>query len=435
MLTQEQDRLYGLALRLVPDPDVAGDLFMDAQDEADLRRRASRWRKQHGLPEGDPIADLAHVHLSEAEREHAAHLARRGGRRRKARGMLAGLLAGAVALGALYALQPALRAPSALAMAAQFEAQPVAATTAAGGVKYMVYRAEATPVTLTLWWAVEGPGADRLGPAVTPALLGHSDQQVTPDTNEITVSSRSRVLGRSTFDGAVRENVVRVAFTAPLPRGAGNSGWSLGVPVERVVDPGAREITVNRTLTVPYWGVDVRVLSVAEAPDYTLVRYKAEGADYTVWQANVADVEADGQPQVHLGDWSQGQGADERVAVYAPVPAGASGLTIHFRGLAYPVYEEREYPLPDPALFPEWHRSGNRLNASFLLPQADAERTNEMILWAVDRAGQTYTLLRSQAYSGAIGLNARGLPPDDQLVALKLGLWRTSAPPEMQIGL
>ncbi len=78
-------RRYALALSLVSDPDVAGDLFMDARDEADLIRRANWWRFQQGLPQLSPEDSLPE--LDAAQAEHALHLARRSVARRKAKGL------------------------------------------------------------------------------------------------------------------------------------------------------------------------------------------------------------------------------------------------------------------------------------------------------------------------------------------------------------
>lgn len=76
-------RLYALALSLVPDHDVAGDLFMDAPDEAALRQAAARWRRRHGLGEGPEPAALPELDLD--QQAHASHLARRGALRRRLR--------------------------------------------------------------------------------------------------------------------------------------------------------------------------------------------------------------------------------------------------------------------------------------------------------------------------------------------------------------
>lgn len=437
MLKQECDRLYALALRLVPDPDAAGDLFMDARNEADLRRRAARWRRQHGLPEAEPepAPDAAPVHLTEEESEHAAHLARRGRRRRRARGIIAGGAAAAVLLGTVYLLAPMLRPPSELAMAEQFHARPVAATEATSGVNYIVYRAEATPAKLTLWWGVEGPGAGRLGQSVTPELLGRVDERTAADTNETAVAGRSKVLGRTTFNGTFADETVRVAFTTPQ-RGnvSRSSGWQLGVPIEKVADPRAREIPVDRTISVSYWNVDVRVISVTVAPDYTLLRYVAEGPHQNSWTANVADVEVDGQPLTRRADWERPQEVGPRAVVYTPVPVGASKLKIGFPGLAYPAYEEREYPLPNETIFPDWIRTGSEVKGRIAMPK-DVTRVNEFIAWAVDRNGQQFTLVRAQPGPEGFVFRAPDVPPDGQLVKAILGIWHTADAPVLEVGL
>jgi hypothetical protein len=70
------EQLYALALSLVPDRDVAGDLYMDAANEADLRRRAAAWLGRRGLPV--PAQDPPLPELTDTDRTFAAHLARRG---------------------------------------------------------------------------------------------------------------------------------------------------------------------------------------------------------------------------------------------------------------------------------------------------------------------------------------------------------------------
>jgi hypothetical protein len=85
----EQELLdrYALAISLIPDADAAADIYMEAAGEADLRRRAGRWRAQQKLPPAGPEGPLPR--LDAVQREHALHLARRAGLRRRTRPWLA----------------------------------------------------------------------------------------------------------------------------------------------------------------------------------------------------------------------------------------------------------------------------------------------------------------------------------------------------------
>jgi hypothetical protein len=85
MADQEILARYALALHLIPDPDVAADLFMDARDEADLQRRAMAWRAARRLPP-PPATPLPQ--LDDDEVAHALHLARRAKMRRQIRPVL-----------------------------------------------------------------------------------------------------------------------------------------------------------------------------------------------------------------------------------------------------------------------------------------------------------------------------------------------------------
>lgn len=79
-------RRYALSLALVPEVDVAGDLFMNTTTEAALWEAAAAWRKENGYPPA-PL-DSEPVELDEFQQEHARHLARRAGLRRRTQLML-----------------------------------------------------------------------------------------------------------------------------------------------------------------------------------------------------------------------------------------------------------------------------------------------------------------------------------------------------------
>lgn len=85
---------YRLALSLVSDPTVAGELMVQAKDEGHLRNLANRWREQRGLEavmEDSPLPVL-----DEVDEGYALHIARQMVLRRRMSGAL--LVVGAVAL-------------------------------------------------------------------------------------------------------------------------------------------------------------------------------------------------------------------------------------------------------------------------------------------------------------------------------------------------
>gem|GEM_PF-4946380 len=203
-------RRYQLAITLVDDPDMAGDLFMASRNEADLRRRIDRWRRVQGLPPASEPQTL--LPLDDDQRHYAMHLARRGAlQQRLTRWMLA-LAAVVVLLGggfvAYTALHPKLDTDPA------FAGQPRWSSTPWRGLTLHVYKAElreddAAGVTVSIWWEVIGPGASDSFRLFTPELMR---TQVTSGRNErwdwvgATSTERfsvrpDRVLGLSRFDG------------------------------------------------------------------------------------------------------------------------------------------------------------------------------------------------------------------------------------------
>ena len=83
---------YRLALGLVSDPTVAGELLTQARDQDHLRQLANRWRTQRGLEAltEDPPLPV----LDEVDEGYALHLARQATLRRRVSGAL--LVLGAI---------------------------------------------------------------------------------------------------------------------------------------------------------------------------------------------------------------------------------------------------------------------------------------------------------------------------------------------------
>ncbi|MFZ5826755.1 MAG: hypothetical protein ACOY94_20895 [Bacillota bacterium] len=198
---------YRLALALIPDPNAAGDLFMAARSEADLRRRAARWRETQGLPPA--VEPLTLPELDQDQREHALHLARRGATHRRATLWLTiGLVVAGLAAGAFLlreALLPRLDAHPA------FSGPAISRTTGLGNLTLAIYQAEVTPVKesaehleIAIWWEVTGVGAAdayrRFRPELYPVLRGQAGVDWLLTTTTRRYSTRpERVLGVSRF--------------------------------------------------------------------------------------------------------------------------------------------------------------------------------------------------------------------------------------------
>lgn len=141
---------YALALSLVPDADVAGDLFMDADDDADLIRRANRWRFQQGLTRVEPSFPLPQ--LEPAQVEHALHLGSRAVTRRRARTALTA--AGVVAILVGLMVLTAARTPAIAVQRLLMLSQPVLGL-ALIVVSVLMIRRKADPgATVLLAWGL-----------------------------------------------------------------------------------------------------------------------------------------------------------------------------------------------------------------------------------------------------------------------------------------
>ncbi|HWI52481.1 MAG TPA: hypothetical protein VNT01_10120 [Symbiobacteriaceae bacterium] len=321
-----QERLYALALSLVPDVDVAGDMFMDARDEADLERRAARWRRQQGLPELAAPAVLPA--LSAEQREYAYHLARRGRRRRQMR-PLSGLTAVAMIamLVILVGFRGLVAAERGLPDDPAYRAQPVAASTG-GALQFTVYKVEATPGSVTFWWAMTGRNAVKEAAGVQLSLEYYRlPTHATLVSHETAPVRDDRLVGRT-------------SFRTPLPlttmaglsasRGGGKPEWQVAVQVDPEPDPSARTVPVGRSVLGLSGQVKVTVVSVTVAADYTVIRYRPEGEDFQIALAAHMEVEADGKLVERYGTWRRYGDSEEREVLYGPLPAGATRLTLQF---------------------------------------------------------------------------------------------------------
>lgn len=170
---------YRLALALIPDADAAGDLFMASPSDADLRRRAARWREQQGLEAAEEPRYL--VELTLEQREHALHLARRGAMHRRVKGWMAGLIALLLLAGSGFALYESTRPR--LDVDAAFAREPLAGERGPGDLGLTVYQVKFTPERgLEIWWELAGTGASDRARRLKPELqVGDQDwrEQVT----------------------------------------------------------------------------------------------------------------------------------------------------------------------------------------------------------------------------------------------------------------
>ncbi len=205
-------RRYQLALALVDDPDIAGDLFMASRSEAELRRRIDQWRRAQGLPPATGPQTL--VPLDADQRQHALHLARRGALQQRLTRWLVGLAILVVLVGGgvltYTALQPKLDSDPAFAREPQWGSSPWR------GLTLQIYQADlqVIPVdgrvndfTVSIWWEVTGPGASdayrefvpQLAAEVLPESFRTGEWVDAATTQRFSVRP-DRILGLSRFE-------------------------------------------------------------------------------------------------------------------------------------------------------------------------------------------------------------------------------------------
>ena len=229
MNEQELHRLYALSLALVPDADVAGDLFMDARDEADLQRRATRWLKGQGLPL--PQQPVAVAPLNADQKEHALHLARRGRRRRQAKLSLVATVA-AIAVALVLIARPSIVPASGLVADRSFKGQPQVMSVPMEGIVFAVHRTEATQGEVIVWWSFQGHDAARMEQEATPLLLVQNRGTLAPDLMETDVIRSDRLLGRTVYRVSTTQRD-RV-FVEVIRNGEWVPFWRLKVAVNQV---------------------------------------------------------------------------------------------------------------------------------------------------------------------------------------------------------
>lgn len=321
---------YRLALALVPDADVAGDLFMRARGESELLALARRWHRAQGQAlEHRPLPDL-----DEFQETHALHLHRRGeARRRSVRALgVALLLLPLIALSLGWAaLSREAAVPSA------FRQMPVRVVLLNQGLRLSIYEARVTPGKVTVWWELTGPEAERQ--YLLPALeLPGLAQPIWPDATEQFPVRGKRVTARSTYSLHVTTaSTIRLRYG-----GGGPTEWVVECPLTGV--HGESEVLVQREVGAgPY---PVHIEAILLSPHYTKVRYRApvppggQAAAPSELQVNNLRM-IPVTPPAPLPD------SDLMEAVFAEVPNGVTRLTLLLtppQEMVGPVV----YPLPAP---------------------------------------------------------------------------------------
>jgi hypothetical protein len=352
---ERQLQRYALALSLVADPDVAGDLFMDARDEADLIRRAARWREARG--EGPVAAGAPLPLLTPDQEEHALHLARRATLRRRSRRVIgiAGAALAVLAAGALL-----LRLPAAPVRAKPKPAPaPQSQTVDSGGLHLAAYQVEVTPGTVTVTWGARWDGPEQ--PVWRPALVVGSlqPQRVRPLDTEFLGASSGEVRARSTFRAVADPGaVIWLVLETPDDRDIVLSGLAA---TESGVLPSRETLPVGQHLSVGP-DRDVLIETVTLTSEYTEVRYALPdalaGAGWPHAEVELV-LQAGGQTLRGYGvrDLSANGSPEPERTEYFPPLAAVSAFRIVAR--VHPPADQSRfvYRFEDTGAISEWHRT------------------------------------------------------------------------------
>lgn len=354
----DAERLYGLCLVMVPEADMADDLFLLVQDERDLRLRATRWRLKHGygpLPE-----EISPATLDEVQREHALHLARRGRLRRQIRSVAAA--AGAVALALLVligwqranstapprGLASALAVPTGMESDPSFSGTPIGSNQV-GGLTLTVYKASGAPGDVTVWWSLTGPSAAEAAKTFTPRFFG---VETKPDT-VLSSGRQDRVYGKSRF---------RLQLTSghPIAFGGEIGERRLWVTVPAPYQPHMRTQTVvllNKPVTVD--GQRATIHTIAHDDRVTgiiMERPIPAGSDFEVGQLRV------GQKSVLFLQRVENSTDPEYVGfAFGPLPGGATELELQVKRGTSSVWisvDLKEYPTHSATVQPSPAQTG-----------------------------------------------------------------------------
>lgn len=393
-------QLYALALTMVPDENVAGDLFLQARDPVHLHSLAARWLRQNGLPV--PAAGMEPPMLNGAQIEEGLHLIRRRASRRRTGIGLLGTVVAMVAVVVLLALSPLARRPSAFEPASL--GQPVARLEMEG-VRFDVYSTEATPGSITVTWSMSGRDAWRMAaPEMEVAGRGHG-----PDRVEILANRGDFVAGRTVYQ-VVTAGWLNARLRV-LDESKAQLKGSLAVDLRYVVDPAARNVPVEQALLAPNGEPLGAVTRVSLAPTYTTVTYRPE-----VGLTQGVMLLADGEPVNVHGELHglRAPESGERVYVFDPVAPGTTALEVAL------IRQMTERRLRDQN---GWEREGTMVTAAMAV---DADAVSEVQAYFVDHQGVRYPARAQveQQRGGLAGLklSAAGVPADVDLRALEVKL-------------
>lgn len=385
---------YALALQLLPDADLAGDLFMATGDEGALLRRANRWRMGHGLPALAMPAERRP--LTPTEAEHALHLARRAGRRRR-------LHLGAAALATVALLAAALLArpaPPVLGLAAD----PVFATPALqriphpDGYQVWIHRVEAHPGSVTLWWSALGRNAHRASTTLEPRLMLDSvaPEWLTPGENQTASSRANRVVGRSSFPAII--TIEQEAWLTVGEAEGDRANLVLRLPLGRTVDEAARTIHLDREIRQDT--VTLRLHAITLGRNYTQLRYASStsiGRAPAPLTLRVGDTRLNRKgPVVPAGD-------GQIEATFEALPHEVDRVYLTFSVVQY-LLPPRTYPLPGTTEV--YSRSGSI--ATVVLALEDRS-------WGAAARGY-FTGAGGERYPASLSFQVEGDPPRHRIM-------------------
>lgn len=394
-------RMYALALALVPDPDVAGDLFLSARDERDLRRRALAWRAGAGLPDPDPGA--ATPELTEIQLQHGLHLARRRELRRRAELTMVGLgiLFGAACL--LFAAVSLRKPPpEGLAAAPVFAHGPMSTAVSTDGVHLRVYAVDANPDSLTAWWEVTGPGAARYRDTVRQivARIGVTGDILYPHSVDV------QPYGSDTLRGRSRYQVTRPYLGLVTLRldsfGQRPVGLSVQAPATRGLD-GTDVRTVQVGRTVRQGEHALTITSVSTSINYVLVRYMVEGPIAPSAGRQLLGAEVDGAWLPWRDTWSDPRAGE---AIFAPLPPEGRKLRVFFSPTGFvtaPLSVDEQGSIPAGiARLGKWRRDGTTAEAHLEILEPNV--IIEGPAFAQTRANEQFVLVFREPENGHTGL-------------------------------
>lgn len=365
----EAERLYALALALVEEPEAAADLLLHSPGEHDLRAGAARWRRQQGLK--PTPREVAPPQLDPAQREFALHLARRGQQLRRTRLIISTLLGCLLLIGGavLYdqGVEAAVRrvalpfgATGRPAPDPVFAVAPLLRSDPVQGLELAIYRAEARPGSVALWWELTGPNASRLAAAAAGGLTLDLAAPLLPGSTVLNHLRRNQVQGQSIFHLPNPPDwvPVRLDHLGPVA-----TGWRFELePVRERADLTARTYPVGEPLRArdsEFHLRDLRAGAHATVLQVEMIGHR---------QFRLPEVHVDGERLARQGIWDRADLNDGWFeVVLAPLPPAARQVSVTFPDYDHWTSQVVEIgPPPDPRIR-MWKVDGNHLTAQLAL--------------------------------------------------------------------